>query len=376
MRSIQKPSNLMIAPLSTFKPVTFPGPGESLSSWLERQGSKAQRLSLLHETRGLSMPAVHVSLRETESDSSPAHGTEITLICVILVVVSGVFFLALLIRCIMNRRRAQKYQYKRKPRSIEPFLYETTPFDISESSGRAPLLRTESHPYSGDSLNSTLHEYSRPPITQYAWDSHQYAYITPEEHLPQVPPPVPYSTQSLFKADPFTPSLHTASDSDHYSPPSPFPGVLPSPGFHQEPVKSLQLSPKHLPRLVIPNAASMPRSARAVEHSKDVLSEQSSGSEYSQPSASSSFIQQSFHSQDLAIPPIPPHPDYIVMQGRFQDESVGLGRTNTVEIASLLKDRAKRDGSLLRVPSNISHIERWNSIVVVDGEMKSPPVYY
>ncbi|KAK0212151.1 hypothetical protein DFS33DRAFT_7489 [Desarmillaria ectypa] len=304
------------------------------------------------------MPAVRVSPRET--DSSPAHRTEITLICVILGGFSGVFFLALLVRWIMNRRRTQKHRYEHKPRSIEPFPYQTTPFDIWESSGRAPLLRTESHPYSRNSLNSTLtlHEYSCPPITQHAWDSHQYTYITPEDHLPQVPPPVPYPTQSLFNADPFLPSLHTASDSDHCSPSSPRPGLLPSPSFHQEPMKSLQVSPKHLPRLVIPNAASMPRSARAIENPKDAHSELSSASEYSQPSASSSFIQQSFHSRGLAPPPVPPLPDYIIVQGRFQDEPVGLGRTNTIEIASLLKDRVKHGGNLLRAPSNISHIER------------------
>ncbi|SJL14121.1 uncharacterized protein ARMOST_17576 [Armillaria ostoyae] len=313
------------------------------------------------------MPAVHVSPRKTESDPSPADGTDIALISGILGGVAGVFFLALLARCIIIRRRTQKSRCKHKPRSIEPFPYQTTPFEISESSGLIPLLRTESHPYSRESLNSTLHDYSRPPITQPAWDSHQYTYITPEDHLPQVPPPAPYLTQSLFKADSFLPSLHTSSDND-CSPPSPLSGILPSPGFHQEPVKSLQLSPKHLPRLVIPNAASMPKSSRAIENSKDdqrIPSEQSSASEYSQPSASSSFIQQSFQGQDMAPPPVPPLPDYIVMQGRFQDEPAGLGRTNTIAIASLLKDRAKRDENLLRTPSNISHIERWNSIAVL-----------
>ncbi|KAK0196190.1 hypothetical protein F5146DRAFT_319412 [Armillaria mellea] len=307
------------------------------------------------------MPAVRVSPRETKSDPSPARATDTAVVCGILGGIAGVFFLALLVRCIIIRRRTQKSPYEHKPRSIEPFPYQTTPFEISESSGLVPLLRTESHPYSRESLNSTLHDYSRPPITQHAWDSHQYTYITPEYHLPQVPPPVPYPTQSLFKAESFLPSLHNSSDND-CSPLSPFSRLLPSPGFYQEPVTSLQLSPKHLPRLVIPNAASMPKSSRAIENSKEdqrIPSEVSSASEYSQPSASSSLMQQSF----LTLP-VPPLPDYIVMQGRFQDEPGSLGRTNTIEIASLLKDRAKRDGNLLLTPSNISHIDGWNSRAV------------
>ncbi|KAK0476900.1 hypothetical protein IW261DRAFT_1566965, partial [Armillaria novae-zelandiae] len=298
------------------------------------------------------MPAVQVSPRETKSDASPARGTDTALVCGILGGIAGVFFLSLLVRCIIIRRRTQKLPYEHKPRSIEPFPYQTTPFEISESSGFVPLLLTESHPYSRESLNSTLCDHSRTSITQHAWDSYQYTYITPDDHLPQVPPPAPYSTQSLFKAEPFLPSLHNSSDNDCL-PPSPVSGLLPSPGFHQEPVKSLHVSPKHLPRLVIPNAASMPKSSRAIENSKDdqkMPSEQSSASEYSQPSASSSFIQQCFQSQDLATPPVPPLPDYIVMQGRFQDEPAGLGRTNTIEIASLLKDRARRDGNFLRTP--------------------------
>ncbi|KAK0493219.1 hypothetical protein EDD18DRAFT_1465065 [Armillaria luteobubalina] len=305
------------------------------------------------------MPAVQSSPRETKSDPSPARGTDTALICGLLGGIASVFFLALIIRCVIIRRRSQKSLYKHKPRSIEPFPYQTTPFEISESSGLVPLLRTESHPYSRESLNSTLYDQSRPSMTQNAWDSYQYTYITPDDHLPQVPPPIPYSTLSLFKAEPFLPSLHNSSDND-CSPPSPVSGLLPSPAFHQEPVKSLHVSPKHLPRLVIPNAASMPKSSRAIENSKDqrMPSEQSSASEYSQPSASSSFIQQSFQSQGLATPPVPPLPDYIVMQGRFQDEPASLGRTNTIEIASLLRDRARRDGNLLRTPTNISHIER------------------
>lgn len=310
------------------------------------------------------MPTVRVSPRETAKlDLSLPHATGVALVCGILGGAAGLFFLALTICCIMKRRRTQKHRYKHKPRSVVPFPYQTTPFDIPEANGLAPLLRTESHPYSHDSLNSIVHDYSRPPVTQQAWDSRQYTYITPEDHLPKVPPPVPYSTQPLFKSDPFLPSLHTASDSD-----CSLLGLLPSPGYHHDPVKSLQLSPKHLPRLVIPNAASRPRSSRAIENSKydqRIPSELSSGSEYSQPSASSSFIQQSFHSQDLAPPPAPPRPDYIVMQGRFQDEPVGLGRTNTIEIASLLKDCTKGDGNLLRATSNISHIERWDSPAVL-----------
>ncbi|KAK0226710.1 hypothetical protein IW262DRAFT_1457969 [Armillaria fumosa] len=313
------------------------------------------------------MPPVQVSPRETTSDPSPARGTDTALICGILGGIASVFFLAFLVRCIIIRRRAQKFPYKHKPRSIEPFPYQTTPFEISESSGLVPLLRTESHPYSRESLNSTLYDQSRPSITQNAWDSYQYTYIIPDDRLPQAPPPASYSAQSLFKAEPFLPSLHNSSDDD-CSPPSPVSGLLSSPGFHQEPVRSLHLSPKHLPRLVIPNAASMPKSSRAIENSKEdqrMPSEQSSASEYSQPSASSSFVQQSFQSQGLATPPVPPLPDYIVMQGRFQDEPASLGRTNTIEIASLLKDRARRDGNLLRTPNNISHVERRNPVAVL-----------
>ncbi|KAF8902647.1 hypothetical protein CPB85DRAFT_1457668 [Mucidula mucida] len=293
------------------------------------------------------MPPSHFTLRDnntpppsTTKDASLTQDAKIALISGIVAGVAGIMLSVFVIRAILRKRR-NRNRREAIPRSLGDY-----------SSGHARNqstmehlipdghLREDSPGYFYDSMRGSSISQSWSDTTRY---SRALSYDEPQ-YLPRFP----NAAQPSLANDLSTMSRNIYESND----PFPIPSTPPSsPPEH----RSLQNSPKCLPRLIIPNAAVVPKSAVAVSvsNSEPVTSAKSSASVYSQTSAGYQFSNEV----------LPPAPDYIVVNARApEEEGAPLARADTVAIASLLQDRAKRMSGVSRAASHVSRIERWDSV--------------
>ncbi|KAF9038281.1 hypothetical protein BDZ89DRAFT_1061278 [Hymenopellis radicata] len=270
-------------------------------------------------------------------DASLTQDAKIALISGIVAGIAGIILGIFVIRAVLRNRRNRNRRREAIPRLLGAHY---------SSGGHARNQSTMEHlipdgPHRREDSQGYVYETTSGSYISQSWSDTTTRYS--RAYLPRAAPyREPSVANDLVPVRSMSGSMYEIND------------AFPIPSSPPE-RRSMHSSPKCLPRLIIPNAAVVPKSAVAVSVSNSEPvpaggSAKSSASAYSQTSAGS------------VLPPVPPVPDYIVVNAHASEEGAPLGRADTVAIASLLQERAQRMSGVSRAASHVSRIERWDSV--------------
>lgn len=283
---------------------------------------------------------------------------------------AGIVLSVFIIRAVLKRKRAGRHTAMTAPISRSPTDHSPPRhWPVRHHQGTVQQDGTAHHlllgEYSSPDFRGALHDprcFSKKSSGSRRYSCMYLADPGLEEELPHLP-----HIPLLSPHDDCSPALPLSAASRRPLSQETFHTASPSSSAAVPERRSMQNSPKYLPRLVIPNAAVVPKSAAAITIYNIETSSghfrNSSSLAYSQPSDRECTLDRYYLVSEEGPPPVPPIPDFIVVKSHASDEGVALGRTDTVGIAFMLQARAQRISGLpLAAAGDVSRMQRWDSV--------------